>query len=612
MIGDRFLPAQCLTVALLVGTSLGVTAPSSHGQTWARYENRVNHDHATGIATDSQGNAYVVGRLSTLNDMWLVKYSPVGVKLWALNFNADSSDDVPLAITVDANDNVYVAGYTLRDSNSFLTWKISSSGQEQWRRFFSGGADPRASAINVDAAGNVYVSGATEPAGFNNAMTTIKYSSAGTLLWVKHVYADSREDPDYFELPNSLKLNSGRVDAAIYQAIDPAGNVYVTGRARVSGDFYVYLKKYLPDGTTAWFRTYKTPGSHIFVEGLTVDSDGNPSFIAGRTGGSIITTRYNPTGALLWSRVRSAVALAPEVRDIRSDAAGNVYELISDSVDGSSRNQMVLTRYAPDGTQTWQRTYRPLFNRSLRNVYAEKLAIDPFGNIIVALRVVSGTREFDIGVVVYSPDGQILWDNLHDGGLSRRDEIGDITCDAFGNVFVAVSSSRSADSNNGGTLTDIGVLKYEYARRNVIGTITLQGLSALSPGRDVTLQFRPLNGTTILERTVTVNANGAYTATGIPAGNFTVSAKGIPYLRRTPGTISGSGNINSASFSLLVGDVNNDNVINIADFNLLRRAFGSVTASPNYSRNADLNDDGIINIADFNRLRANFGLSGDM
>lgn len=63
--------------------------------------------------------------------------------------------------------------------------------------------------------------------------------------------------------------------------------------------------------------------------------------------------------------------------------------------------------------------------------------------------------------------------------------------------------------------------------------------------------------------------------------------------------------------TLLNGDVNGDNRVNIADFIALRAAFGSSPGSGSWNPRADLNGDGTVGIADFLILRANFGRSGD-
>ena len=54
------------------------------------------------------------------------------------------------------------------------------------------------------------------------------------------------------------------------------------------------------------------------------------------------------------------------------------------------------------------------------------------------------------------------------------------------------------------------------------------------------------------------------------------------------------------SFSLINGDVNGDNNINLADLNAISAAWRSTPGSAKWNANADLNGDGAINLADWN------------
>jgi hypothetical protein len=61
---------------------------------------------------------------------------------------------------------------------------------------------------------------------------------------------------------------------------------------------------------------------------------------------------------------------------------------------------------------------------------------------------------------------------------------------------------------------------------------------------------------------------------------------------------------------MLAADANNDNVVNITDFNILRGTFGKSQGDPGYDDRADFTGDLTVSIADFNLVRSNFGVSG--
>lgn len=57
-----------------------------------------------------------------------------------------------------------------------------------------------------------------------------------------------------------------------------------------------------------------------------------------------------------------------------------------------------------------------------------------------------------------------------------------------------------------------------------------------------------------------------------------------------------------------VGDLNDDNMVDLSDLAGLLSAFGSSTGDPNFNPLADVDDDGVIGLGDLAGLLANFGL----
>lgn len=67
---------------------------------------------------------------------------------------------------------------------------------------------------------------------------------------------------------------------------------------------------------------------------------------------------------------------------------------------------------------------------------------------------------------------------------------------------------------------------------------------------------------------------------------------------------------NSEPIMLLSGDLNDDNIINSADYSIARQAVGTTAKSGNWNENADLNKDGVINIFDLSIIIKNMGKTG--
>jgi hypothetical protein len=59
------------------------------------------------------------------------------------------------------------------------------------------------------------------------------------------------------------------------------------------------------------------------------------------------------------------------------------------------------------------------------------------------------------------------------------------------------------------------------------------------------------------------------------------------------------------------GDCNNDDLVSVQDFNILKVAFGRAAGDPGYDRRTDFNGDTTITVQDFNLLKGNFGVGGN-
>ena len=74
--------------------------------------------------------------------------------------------------------------------------------------------------------------------------------------------------------------------------------------------------------------------------------------------------------------------------------------------------------------------------------------------------------------------------------------------------------------------------------------------------------------------------------------------------------VNGANNLNFGS--LLPGDINNDNVVNIIDVSYVNSTFGKTSGQADFNPLADFNCDGVVNIIDISILNSSFGMSGAM
>jgi predicted SpoU family rRNA methylase len=246
---------------------------SSGVRQWATYYGGSGIDEAHSVATDPQGNVYVVGGTSSTNfpvynpgggayyqesgnfDAFILKFNSGGARLWATYYGGNSHDFANSVVT-DPQGNVYVVGYT-RSTNfpvydpgcgayfqgsktsgddAFIL-KFDSSGARLWATYYGGSGNDRASSVTTDPQGNVYVVGHTRSTNFPvydpgcGAYYQGSFAGYDDAFILKFNFRGRRQWATYY---------GGSGDERAYSvATDPQGNVYVVGWT-CSLDFPVY------------------------------------------------------------------------------------------------------------------------------------------------------------------------------------------------------------------------------------------------------------------------------------------------------------------------------------------------------------------------------------
>ncbi len=121
----------------------------------------------------------------------------------------------------------------------------------------------------------------------------------------------------------------------------------------------------------------------------------------------------------------------------------------------------------------------------------------------------------------------------------------------------------------------------------------------------------------VLNFTVNLPSSGSYSnlsLAGLSTGSkYTALLKGSAQIA-TSSAFTMSPTVSKLNdgkpLNLLTGDLNDDNVINTADFAIVIGAFGATVSSKNWNSVADLNKDGIINTVDLAFVIKNMGKAG--
>lgn len=307
------------------------------------------------VAADSHQNVIIAGNFTGAldfgtgpltsaggYDIFVAKYTPAGVPVWAYRFGGPSLADVQTdsvwGLAVDTNTDAVIITGAFEQSVDFGTdamtspagdmflAKLSSAGVTQWARRANctGGGSGRA--VALDGSGNIFLTGTfTGTANFGLGNITAlgvrdafvaKYSPTGAGQWAKCYGTNS-----------PWRTSSGGAGIAV----DRFGNVIVAGSYGVSTSFGgallpcagyedVFLAKYSGNnGAHQWSQRF---GGALPDAGnaVAVDNDGNIAlagsirsgmdfgggFLPALPGQSGFAASYSPTGAHRWSKLYGA------------------------------------------------------------------------------------------------------------------------------------------------------------------------------------------------------------------------------------------------------------------------------------------------------------------
>ena len=412
------------------------------------------YDGAPTLAVDGSGNVFVTGHSSgagSYYDYATIKYSGAGVALWTNRYHGPANgQDRASAVAVDGSGNAFVTG-TSADINGYspdyATIKYSSAGVVLWTNRYNGPANStdRASAVVADGSGNVFVTGSSV-----GDYVTIAYSAAGVSLWTNRYNGTG---------------NGG--DSASAMVVDGSGNLFVTGYSIGANNDYDYATiKYSGVGVPLWTNRYIGPGSDgygdDYATAVAVDGSANV-FVTGYSFGSTsydyATIKYSSAGVPLWTnRYNGPGDNVDGPTDVAIDMAvdniGNVF-ITGYSMGTNSHYEYATIKYSGAGVPLWTNRYHGL---GYGSDYANALAVDGSGNVFVT--GASDGGEFDAddyATIKYSGAGVALWTNRYSGPGNGTDFASAVAVDGSGNVFV---TGYSYDTNG---YSDYATIKYSGA-----------------------------------------------------------------------------------------------------------------------------------------------------
>ncbi len=438
-----------LLIILFFALSLGTFAQDCF---WAKKAGTSQAEEGLNMATDLNGNVYVVGNkgLNALTigttslsgtSNFIAKYSAGGNFIWAKNLPGEAR-----GISIDNLGEVYISGsyggtksfgsitLTALNSADGFAAKLDSAGTFIWAQSFGGQGGDYPESIAVDDIGNVYATGSFRSDTLFAGSDTLFNSNAVT--------------PDFF----IIKLNSSNGSFDWAKSAGENGYEYGYGITTDSNnDIYVtgtYASDSIQFGST-WLHTVDQGSSKIFM------------------------AKYNTVGAVLWANGFNGHWGDALAFDIKADASNSIY--ITGELQGSSltlgvdslvnhsagSTDVFVAKFDSNGNAIWAKSAG-----GTNYDYAGKLALDASGNVYAIGNFTSITMYFGNDSITHGNTSYRTFIGKYDnsGILQYVKNIGGIGSD-FGrgiatgigdNVYFTGSFSTPTLSFANTTLTNSG------------------------------------------------------------------------------------------------------------------------------------------------------------
>jgi uncharacterized delta-60 repeat protein len=309
------------------------------------------------------------------------------------------------------------------------------------------------------------------PGNNNDQLQKIALDPSGNIYITGNVYG-SGTDQDYATLkyaPNGTQLwvqiyngLSNGQDYANAIAVDSSGNVYVTGRTidNLTTDQDYTTIKYDTDGNQLWVSKYNGPGNGgDGAAAIAVDSSGNV-YVTGYSKGSgtendYATIKYDSSGNQLWVARYDNSNNYDNANAIAVDSSGNVY-VTGSSGTGPTGNyhDYATIKYNSSGGQQWVARYN---GPGADSDYANSIVLDSSGNVYVTGGSTGSGTSVDYATIKYNSSGDQQWVARYNGPGNSGDVAYGLAVDSSGNVYIA------GDSAGSGTNSDFATIKYDSA-----------------------------------------------------------------------------------------------------------------------------------------------------
>lgn len=284
-------------------------------------------DQGFSLAVNQQGNVFITGSTASRNfpgvtegvlngitDGFVTQLNRQGTAVIYSRFLGGNDEDEASSIAIDSQDNAYITGDTFSpnfpvkdgvqanlagEQDAFIS-KLNPNGDVVYSSYLGGTGNDSAIDIAVDLEGNAYITGSTASSNFPIKDALQMTNAGGGDAFITKITATGNE------LIFSTYLGGTLTDNASSIALDPSGNIYVSGTTfstnfpmlrpvqdKNKGNNDVFLTKINSAGNNLLYSTYLGGTGQDDSLGITVDTLGT-TYLAGTS----ISTDFPVVNAL--------------------------------------------------------------------------------------------------------------------------------------------------------------------------------------------------------------------------------------------------------------------------------------------------------------------------
>ncbi|MCC6558308.1 MAG: hypothetical protein IT372_35655 [Polyangiaceae bacterium] len=412
---------------------------------WATAFEQDHSAEVADIASDSEGNALLAGYFGGTirfgdqifsaagsTDAFLVKVTPKGAPVWAMQFG-DLSGDGALGVATDSLGNVIVVGFTSSGGDlgggplapGLVIAKLSPSGAHLWSRSVGGAGYFRD--VVVDRDDDVIVVGAFSEAIDFGAGPMAPLGGMDIVVAKLSGASGSATDPGSWV--RQIGAPQDQMGWAI--AVDGSKNVFISGYFEgtldpggaagtlVAAGIDAFVVKLSPGGNPSWSRKFGDAAEQEALA-IAVDASGRP-VVAGRFQGQIFTgadaltssggedvfvVKYDSGGGLLWAR-SFGDAINQGAFGVAVDASNNI--LLAGYASGqinfgggvlqpAGDLDAFAAKLSPDGAHIWSRLLGTTFEDT-----AWAAAVTPTSEALIGATSRADVIDFGTGPLPVPP-----------------------------------------------------------------------------------------------------------------------------------------------------------------------------------------------------------------